>query len=191
MSHITGTVQTQAPPITIGPDSGLAASAPNTWTHNFAHTPAPGGTKLLILHFQNVILPASNRLEVDLGYGTDVFTSADGSDFWTRPINIYVLADGLVPIRYITNGVGTGSVQIDKYGRGERHAGEPGHPSISNCDPFLKDPAYTEPTYDPFWYCHEPCVDPPNWENVACEPVPGDVRARVASSVGMILSVET
>ncbi len=185
MSHITGTVQTVMPVITIGPDSGSPPTAPNTWAHNFAHIPAPMGTKLLMLHFQNVNLPASNRLEVDLGYDTDVFTSADGTQFWTRPINIYVLAGGLVPIRYITNGAANGSVQIDRYGRGERHAGEPGHPSFSNSDPFLGDAVYTEPTYDPFWYC----VDPPNWQNVACVASPLDVRARVARSVGMIVTV--
>src|SRR5215208_3931792 len=112
MSHITGTVQTVTPAVSIGPDSGSVANAPNTWTLNFAHTPAPSGTKLLILHFSNASFPANNRLEVDLGYDTDVFTSADGSNFWTRPINIYVLAGGLIPIRYITNGAATGSVQL-------------------------------------------------------------------------------
>jgi hypothetical protein len=183
MSHITGTVQTVAPAITIGPDTGAPPTMPNTWLLSFAHAPAPTGTKLLMLHFQNASLPASNRLEVDLGYDTDVFTSADGADFWTRPINVYVLPGGLVPIRYITNGAGTGSVQLDRYGRGEGHAGEPGHPSFSNSDPFLKDPAYTEPTYDPFWYCAEP----PNWENVAC--VPPDLRTQLARSVGMIITI--
>ena len=184
MSHITGTVQTLTPAITIGPDSGAAPSGPNTWTLNFAHTPAPMGTKFVILHFQNVSLPASNRLEVDLGYGTDVFTSADGAQFWTRPVNIYALTSGIVPIRYITNGAMNGGVQIDRYGRGERHAGEPGHPSFSNSDPFLGEMVYTEPTYDPFWYCDEP----PNWENVGCVSPP-DTRAQVTRSVGMIVTI--
>lgn len=187
MSHIVGTVQAVSPVLTIGPDSGSPPGSPNTWTVDFAHTPAPTGTKFLILHFQNVSLPASNRLEVDLGYDTDVFTSANGISFWTRPVNVYVLPGGLVPIRYITSGAGTGSVQLDQYGRGEQHAGEPGHPSISNCDPFLKDPVYTEPTYDPWWYC----VNPPNWENAACVTNPADIRAEVARSVGMIVTVET
>ncbi|HEX8075119.1 MAG TPA: trypsin-like peptidase domain-containing protein [Thermoleophilaceae bacterium] len=186
MSHITGTVQPVSPAIAIGPDSGAAPTSPNTWQHKFAHLEAPGGTKFLILHFQNVVLPASNRLEVDLGYGTDVFTSADGAAFWTRPINVYALAGGLVPIRYVTNGAANGGVQIDQYGRGESHAGETGHPSISNSDPFQKEAVYAEPTYDPFWYC----ANPPNWENVARVTDPSDVRARVARSVGMIVSVE-
>ena len=185
MSHITGTVQTLGAPLTIGPGSGSPPTSPNTWAIDFAHTPAPGGTKLLMLHFQNVNLPGANRLEVDLGYDTDVFTSADGGDFWTRPINIHAFGSGNVPVRYITSGAPAGSAQIDKYGRGERHAGQSGHPSFSNSDPFLPDPVYTEPTYDPFWYC----ANPPNWENARCAP-DGDIRAQVARSVGMIVSVE-
>jgi V8-like Glu-specific endopeptidase len=186
MSHVTGTVQTVSPAITIGPDSGAAPSSPNTWALNFASTPAPTGTKLLILHFMNASLPANNRLEVDLGYGTDTFTSTDGPDFWTRPVNIYALAGGLVPIRYITDGAGSGSVQLDKYGRGERQPGEQDPTALSNCDPFLKDATYTEPKYDPFWFCNKP----PNWENVACVTPAGDTRQIVARSVGMIMHVD-
>lgn len=182
MSHATGTVQTIAP-ITLGPDTGAAADAPNTWSHAFAHTPAATGTKFVILHFQNASLPANNRLEVDLGYDTDVFTAADGGQFWTRPINLYVLPGGLVPIRYVTNGAASGSVQLDRYGRGERHAGIQDPGALSNSDPFLGDAVYVEPIYDPFWYCTEP----PNWENVAC--APADVRSQVARSVGMIVSI--
>jgi hypothetical protein len=185
MSHVTGTVQSMSPVLTIGPDFGPASTPPNIWTHDFAHAPAPGGTKFLILHFTNASLPANNRLEVDLGYDTDVFTASDGTEFWTRPINIYILPGGLVPIRYITDGAGTGGVRLDKYGRGERHAGEQDPTALSNCDPFLKDLSYTEPKYDPYWYCAEP----PNWENVACVPSATDVRARVERSVGMVISV--
>lgn len=185
MSHVTGTVQILGAPITIGPDSGAPASSPNTWTHNFAHVPAPSGTKFVILHFRNASLPANNRLEVDLGYDTDVFTSADGTDFWTRPVNIHVLAGGLVPIRYITDGAAGGGVQLDKYGRGERHAGEQDPMALSNCDPFLPGASYTEPLYDPFWFCGAA----PNWENIMCVPDASDVRRRVARSVGMIVTI--
>ena len=184
MSHITGTVQVLGAPVTIGPASGTPPTGPDTWALDFAHTPAPDGSKFVMLHFQNASLPGANRLEVDLGYDTDVFTSADGGSFWTRPVNIHVLPGGLVPIRYIASGAPAGSVQLDSYGRGERHAGEPGHPSISNSDPFLPDAVYTEPTYDPFWFCSPP----PNWENVGC--IPGsDLRRQVARSVGMIVSI--
>src|SRR3954447_21372185 len=164
MSHRTGTVQTLAVPLTIGPAAGPPTS-PNTWLVNFAHAPAPApGTQLLILHFQNVNLPPGNRLEVDLGYGTQVFPPADGTDFWTSAINIYKLPNGLVPIRYITSLAAVGSVQLDRYGRGERlPATEAGHNSITNSDPFQKDATYAEPKYDDFWVCPWP----PNWENIA------------------------
>ena len=94
MSHVTGTVQTLAAALDIGPDSGTAPNPPGVWATTFAPAPAPGGTKLLILHLRNVSLPASNQLEVDLGYGSDVFTAADGAEFWTRPINVYALPRG-------------------------------------------------------------------------------------------------
>lgn len=126
MSHITGTVQPVTPVRKIGPDFGPSTS-PNTWTVNFAYTPAPTGTKLVMLHFTGASLPASNRLEVDLGYTPaemDVFTSADGTDFWTRPIDVYAVG-ATVTIRYITNGAATGGVQLDQYGRGERHTKDP------------------------------------------------------------------
>src|SRR5262245_72603 len=184
MSHVTGTVQTLATALQIGPDSGAAPTSPGVWATTFAPAAAPGGTKLLILHFRSVSLPAANRLEVDLGYGTDMFTAADGAEFWTRPINVYALTGG-VPIRYVTAGATTGSVQLDRYGRGERHAGEQDPGTLSNCDPFLGSATYVEPTYDPFWYCGEP----PDWENVACVPG-GDIRRAVAGSVGMIMHVD-
>ena len=184
MSHITGIVQALGAPVAIGPDSGAPPSSPGVWALDFAHAPAPGGTKLVMLHFRNVNLPGANRLEVDLGYDTDVFTAADGGTFWTRPVNVHAFAGGTIPVRYIAAGAPAGGAQIDRYGRGERHNGGPGHPSFSNSDPFLPDAVYTEPTYDPFWFCSPP----PNWENVRC--IPGaDMRAQVARSVGMIVSV--
>ena len=97
MSHITGIIQTLGAPLTIGPGSGSPPTSPNVWAIDFAHTPAPGGTKLLILHFRNVTLPGANRLEVDLGYDIDVFTSADGGEFWTRPVNVHAFAVGQRP----------------------------------------------------------------------------------------------
>jgi Trypsin-like peptidase domain/von Willebrand factor type A domain len=194
MSHIVGTVQTLAPGNKLGPDFGPATGPVNTWTLSFAPVPAPTGTKLVILHFTGVSLPASNRLEVDLGYGgeLDVFTSVDGTDFWTRPININALAGALVPIRYITDGAITGGIQLDRYGRGERHTKDPTNPdarfdSLSNCDPFLSDGSYLEPDYATFWFCS----NPPHWENTACITPAGDIRNTVAQSVGMILHVDS
>ena len=174
MSHNTGTVQVLAAPLIIGP-------GPTT----FNPEAAEGGTKLLILHFQNPDFKPGDELHVNLGYDIDVFTAADGPSFWTRPINVYAFPDG-VEITYIPAGPPTGSVQMDKFGRGERMNGSAGHPSFSNCDPFYQPPAFTEPTYDPWWYCDEP----PNWENSARVSPASDIRAQVARSVGMIITVE-
>ena len=130
MSHITGTLQPQSPPKTIGP--GLTTFSPPA---------APGGTKLLMLHFTNLNFKPGDQLQVDLGYGTDTFSAADGPEFWTRPINIYP-SGGSVQISYIKGGAANGSVQLDKFGRGERHASVPDpsgfHHGISNCDPFYE-----------------------------------------------------
>jgi hypothetical protein len=149
---------------------------------------APGGTLLLMLHFTNLDFKAGDHLEVKLGYSVDVFTAADGPAFWTRPINVHAFPGG-VEITYVAAGPPTGSVQLDKYGRGERHSEvpDPGHHSFSNCDPFYPPPSYVEPTYDPFWYCTEP----PQWDNAAKVAGPSDIRAKVARSVGMIVTQDT
>jgi len=181
MSHGTGSVVTQNPAFAINPNGG-----PGNYQFTFSPPASPeqGGTKLLILHFTDVDLPAGSTLEVDLGYDKDVFTSAAGSDFWTRPVDVYASPGG-VPITLVA-ATGAAKATIDKYGRGERHpAVLPGHTSYSNCDPFLKDATYTEPTYDPFWYG----VDPPEWDNVRAIPV-GDIRRDIAASVGMIMHVD-
>ena len=180
MSHITGSVITASPAFVLGP-----SVTPGTTTYTFSPPPSPaaGGTKLLILHFTGVTLPGGSRLEVDLGYGTDVVTSANGPSFWTRPVNVFALPAG-VTMRLVATGVGA-TARIEQYGRGERHAGEQDPTSLSNCDPFLGSATYTEPDYDPFWYC----TDPPDWDNVRCVP-PGDIRRDVSASVGMIMHVD-
>ncbi|SFF02796.1 Trypsin-like peptidase domain-containing protein [Chitinophaga sp. CF118] len=182
MSHVTGTVQPLPTPLIIGPDAGLP-----TTTFHPDPAPAPGGLKFAILHFTNAIFPANNRLEVDLGYDMDVFTAADGTDFWTRPINVSAFSGGNIPIRYITNGAPNGSVNLIAYGRGERHAGIQDPTALSNSDPFLLDATYVEPDYDPFWFCTPPN---PNWENIRCETNTSDIRRVVARSVGMIIHAD-
>ena len=196
MSHRVGTIQTVAPVVQIGPDFGGVQNPANTWAHNFSPTPAPSGTRFVILHFRNATFAANAVLEVDLGYGTDIFTAADGDEFWTRPINVASLANNQVPIRYITTGAVTGGVELDQYGRGERQeeepdlANEPLWQSLSNCDPFLLFPdppqEYDEPDYASIWFCNG---TPPNWENVECVNPPSDIRNQVAPAVGMILTV--
>src|SRR5258708_7676695 len=143
VSHITGTIQILGAPLMIGP--GITVFNPPA-------SPAPGGTKYLVLHFQNLNFQPGDELQVNLGYDIDRFTAADGPSFWTRPVNVYAFPAG-VQITYVAAGPATGSVQLDQYGRGEEHQGETGHPSFSNCDPFYQG-QYQEPTaYDPFWYC--------------------------------------
>lgn len=184
MSHVTGTVQPVSPSKVIGPGSGSPATSANTWAYDLAPAAPPiDVTKFVMLHFRNASFPAGAKLEVDLGYATDTFTSADGTDFWTRPANVYALAGGKVPVRYITSGA-SGSVELFEYARGERHHGDQDPTALSNSDPFLKDAVYTEPDYDPFWYC----TDPPNWENAAR--ATDAVRTTVLHGVGMIVSVE-
>lgn len=193
MSHRVGTIQTVDPVFEIGPDFGGVQNPPNTWARNFAPTPAPSGTRFVILHFRNPNFAAGAVLEVDLGYDTDTFTSADGDEFWTRPINIAVLPNNEVPIRYITTGAATGGVELDKYGRGERTEEEPGQEpefdSLSNCDPFMVQPnppnEYEEPDYAVYWLC----TGSPNWENIECVSPPSDIRNDVAPAVGMIVTV--
>ncbi|KAI9868491.1 MAG: hypothetical protein M1813_005935 [Trichoglossum hirsutum] len=185
LSHIVGIVQTPTTANTLGPDFGAATTPPNTWTLNVPSSPVTD-TKYLILHFTAVSLPGNNRLEVDLGYDTDIFKAAAGTQFWTRPINVRVLAGAPVTVRYISDGATTGGARLDKVGVGERHAGKQDPTALSNCDPFFTTAQYVEPKYDPFWYCTEP----PHWENAACVTDPADVRARVARSVGMIITPE-
>jgi hypothetical protein len=176
MSHVTGTLQVLTPPLTIGPG-----------TITFSPPAAPGGTKLLMLHFTNLNFQPGDQLQVKLGYATDVFTAADGPSFWTRPVNVYTT--GGVQITYVKGGAANGSVDLDMYGRGERHNAVPSsfHHGNSNCDPFFVDPAYVEPDYDPFWFC----APPPHWDNVAKVTNPLDVRAKVMQSVGMIVTQDT
>jgi len=130
MSHNTGTVQVLGAPLTITPGPTTIFDPPD----------APGGTKLLMLHFQNLDFEPGDTLQVNLGYDIDEFTAADGPAFWTRPINIYAFPGG-VEITYVAAGPATGSVQMDRFGRGERMTGQPGHASFSNCDPFYEPPA--------------------------------------------------
>jgi hypothetical protein len=188
MSHRIGTFHVVPPTRTVGPDSGSPATSPNTWLFDFLPDPAPTGTKFVILHFNGASFPASNRLEVDLGYDTDVFTAADGPDFWTRPIKLPPA--GTVAIRYITNGSGSGHVVLAEYGRGEPMesviTADPNFHNHTNPDIFLLDSSYAEPS---LYELRGFCGATPNWENVACVP-PGDVRANVAKSVCLFIHVE-
>ncbi len=153
MAHTVGTLLPVSPQVVIGPDSGLPPTTPNIWAFDLDPGPAPaGGIKFIIIHLQNLLLPASNRVEIDLGYDKDVVTASNAVEFWSRPVNLSAFANGKVPIRYITNGAANGGVTLDRFGRGERLAGDNG--SNSNCDPFLLDANYVEPISTP--HCSAP-----------------------------------
>jgi hypothetical protein len=116
---------------------------------------------------------------VDLGYDTDVFTSASGPNFWTRPVS-----GNSVTIRYIESGVGpaVSSVSVVEYGRGEGLLN--GGAGNTSADLFLLDSPYVEPT---FFLASGICPSgaQPSWENVAGLP-PG-VMKDTARSVGMLV----
>lgn len=185
MSHRIGTIN-PITPITIGPDSGVAATSSNTWAFGFIPASAPTGTKFVILHFTGATLPAANRLEVELGYDMDRFTAADGPDFWTRPIK--VPGSGTITMRYITNGSNSGHVVLGEYGRGEPMESvgtTPDRHNHTNPDIFLLDTPYVEPSYELRGFCGPT----PIWENIGCVPA-GDVRANVAKSVCLFIHAE-
>lgn len=130
----------------------------------------------LMLHFTGSTLSGGARIEVDLGYATDVFTAADGPDFWSRPVG-----GNSVVVRFVPNG-GGGQATLTQYGRGEGLAG--GGSTNSNADLFLLTSPYAEPSYfNALGVC--PNGANPSWENVDCLP-PGLMRD-VARSVGMLV----
>jgi hypothetical protein len=180
VSHRLGSVLTPpGGPLVMGPGSGQAATSPNVWQTTFSPPPAPGGTKFLMLHFTSPSFAGADRLEVDLGYATDVFTAASGADFWTRPVS-----GNSITVRYLDDGSGTGQVTLSQYGRGEGLQG--GGQVNTNADVFLLGSPFAEPT---FW--NTACICPqgtnPSWENVGCLP-PGVMRT-AARSVGMFVNV--
>src|SRR4051812_32882460 len=72
-----------------------------------------GGPHFVMLHFDNVSLSGAAQLTVELGYGTDVFNTSSGGDFWSRPVDTTVL-----PIAIRITG-GTGSARLLEFGAGE------------------------------------------------------------------------
>lgn len=183
MSHTLGRVIVDG--TRIGPDSGAPATSPGVWEFPFTPGPAAmGGTpRFVILHFTAMSLPGASRLEVDLGYDTDVFTNASGADAWTRPIDP---APGPITVRYIGPGP-TGGVTLAEYGSGEpTQTNEPGDYdfSITNPDLFLHTDPYTEPTYQPWLQCGQVI----NWSNVDCAPA-ASVQEAVARAVCILVAV--
>jgi hypothetical protein len=176
--HRLGSVLPLAAPVVFGPGSGAAANPANTWQIAF---PADPVAKFLKLHIDGAALDPADRVEIDLGYDTDVFTRAWGTDFWSRPIK----GPGPVTVRYIRTGGSAGSARIDKYGRGEaiRDSGQ----RNTNGDLFMIDTPYVEPSYFPS-YSLTAGNTSPTWQHAAC--VTNPVIAATAKSVGMYVIVD-
>lgn len=176
--HRLGSVLPITAPITFGPGTGAAANPANTWQVAF---PADPVAKFLTLHIDGTGLGANDRVEVDLGYDTDVFTRAWGPDFWTRPIK----GTGPVTLRYVRVGASNGTARVDKYGRAEaiRDGGE----RNSNGDLFMIDTPYVEPPYFPS-YSLTSGHAAPTWQQAAC--VTNPVIQATARSVGMYVVVD-
>jgi hypothetical protein len=152
-------------------------------------SPGPlGGPLFVILNFDSVNLSSGAQLTVNLGYGTDVFTSGSGSNLWTRPVDTSI---GTIHIR-ITGG--NGSARLVKYGSGEP-AIPPGQMpgtsvgSRSNPDVFLQTSPYQDPIFETRLECNPGFA----WRNAACSlapTVPDSVKDRVAAATGIIVEVD-
>jgi Trypsin-like peptidase domain/von Willebrand factor type A domain len=171
----------------VGPDTGDAPSPAGTWERMFTPQPAlAGGTpRFVILHFTAMDLPGASRVEVDLGYGQDVFTAGQGNDAWTRPIDPPA---GPIRIRYLGPGP-TGGVTLAEYGSGEPWTTTYGpiqswQNSVTNADLFLHTDPYQEPTYQVWLRCGGVF----NWENAACAAA-GSATEAIARAVGIIISL--
>jgi hypothetical protein len=152
-------------------------------------TPGPGplgGPQFVILHFSDVHLTGSAKLSVNLGYGTDVFSSGAGADFWSRPVDT-----SISPIAIRITG-GTGNARLLEYGSGEPSipiGQTPGTPfgSKSNPDVFLQTNPYQEPIFETRLECNPGFA----WLNSACNLplVSAAVKDRVAAATGIIVEV--
>ena len=175
MSHFLGVV--------------VAVNSTFDQTTGLDFTPRPGalgGPRFVILHFDNVNLPGSAQLTVELGYGTDVFNSSSGSSFWSRPVDT-----SIAPIQIRITG-GTGSARLLEFGAGEPSitpGNAPGTPfgSRSNCDPFLHTSPYAEPIFETRLECNPGFA----WRNAACSlpSISDAVKNRVAAATGIIVEV--
>ena len=129
MSHSTGRLVPVSPARRIGPDSGIPTPTPPVWEFLFTPEPAlEGGTpRFVILHFTDMSFPAGTRLEVNVRYGTDTFTT-DG-DAFTRPIDP---VPGPISIKYFGNGSAVGGVTLAEYASGEMKTTGPGGTDTDN-----------------------------------------------------------
>ncbi len=181
MSHKLGSVVAVAPPLVIGPTSGVPAG-PGKRKVTFSPAPHPTGNKFLLLHFSAAALGAGDLVEVELVYSQDSFDSTSGPDFWSRP-----LKGDSVDIFFTDGGGGAGQVTLVEYGRGEgiQLDGADGDAGGNgNGDLFGIDTAYVEPGFfNTSGVC--PSGSSPSWENV--DQLPAGVMRDTARSAGMFI----
>lgn len=182
MSHNIGRVVT-IPPVIIGPGGPLGSTSPGVWEYTFVPQPAAtgGSPRFVILHLTAMNLPSGARVEVPLGYATEVYTS--GTDVWTRPID----TAAPIKVRFITSG-SSGSVTLAEYGSGEPYTTT--HPqswltNTTNPDLFLHASPYVEPTYHTWLECGGAF----NWQNSACA-VAGSIQEQTARAVGIFVHAD-
>ncbi len=139
-----------------------------------------------MLHFEGSQIGPADQVVVDLGYDTDVYTSAWGPDFWSRPIR----GDTAVTWHYIAAPGSTGRVTLDKYGRGEAARGDATNAvgyRNTNADVFLIDSPYIEPLY----FSSQSVTSghsAPSWVIADC--VSDAVVRQTARSVGMYVHID-
>jgi V8-like Glu-specific endopeptidase len=148
----------------------------------FSPPAAATGTKFLMLHFTGAVFGAGDRIEMALGYDTDVFTSANGPSFWSRPIK-----GNSVDIVFVDGGSGTGQASLSEFGRGEGLLNGGTNASaggIANGDIFMIATPWVEPTFfNSAGVC--PSGASPSWENV--EVLPAGIMRNTARSVGLFV----
>jgi hypothetical protein len=135
-----------------------------------------GSPRFVMLHFTGVNLPGSDKLTV----GDDEFTSGDGADVWSRPIDPLA---GPVVVSYVGSGA-AGVATLAEYGSGEPViTGSPPGPfeSRTNPDPFFHTNPYVEPVYETRLEC-DGAFD---WANAAT--VAGGTPQRLAVDATCIL----
>lgn len=181
--HRLGSVLAVPVPITTGPGSATPPSGINRWDHSFAIDPL---ALFVMLHFEGSQIGPADQVVVDLGYDTDVYTSAWGPDFWSRPIR----GDTAVTWHYIAAPGSTGRVTLDKYGRGEAARGDATNAvgyRNTNADVFLIDSPYIEPLY----FSSQSVTSghsAPSWVIADC--VSDAVVRQTARSVGMYVHID-
>ena len=145
-----------------------------------------------MLHFTGATLGAGDRVEVvrsgdpDPFHALDVFTSAHGPSFWSRPVS-----GNSVVVRFVDGGDGTGQASITEYGRGEGLRLGGAEPRRTAATPTATSSCSTRRgtsrrSTTPGGIC--PSGANPSWENVAV--LPAGVMRDTARKVGMILHVE-